>query len=231
MRARVEDRWTHERVLWAEGRCVAGLDEVGTGAWAGPVVGGCVVFDPDAGKGHPEWALIDDSKRLSARRRQALDAWIREHARAVGLGWVAASELSGLGMTRASLLVMERALAEVEAQLAGRESAKAAAGEGPVRKVEHLLVDARVLPAWRGPQTALVGGDGRSGSIGAASIVAKVARDQFMVEAAARFPGYGFEVHKGYGTAAHRAALDERGPCELHRPTFLPATGQLALWD
>lgn len=211
----------HERELWSRGRStIAGLDEVGTGAWAGPVVAGCVVWSSDVLEGGADEAnLIHDSKRLSPKRRQALNGWIRERALAVGLGWVQVSEIAALNVLRASLLAMERALAEAEAML------------GRSRPVEHLLTDARSLPSFRGDQTALVGGDGLSASIGAASIVAKVARDAFMVEAAERHPGYGFEVHKGYGTAAHRAALASVGPCELHRMSFLPtASGQLPLW-
>lgn len=214
------DRWVHERALWRQRRGVAGLDEVGTGAWAGPVVGGCVVFAPGApDDGQASWSAIDDSKRLTPARRRELDGWIRAHAQAVGLGWVDVSELQALGMYRASLLAMERALADAGAQAPGVE-------------IDHLLVDARALPSFRGDQTALVGGDGISASIGAASIVAKVARDAFMAAASEAHPAYGFERHKGYGTAAHRAAIATHGPCALHRPAFLPQpSAQLALLE
>jgi ribonuclease HII len=223
--ARDGDRWLHERMLWARGRGVAGLDEVGTGAWAGPVVAGCVVFPPDVfpseegDDGQPARDAIDDSKRLTPARRAELDVWIRENARAVGLGWVEGAELPALGLYRASLLAMERALAD-------------AMQGGPTIQIDHLLVDARTLPSFRGDQTALVGGDRLSASIGAASIVAKVARDRFMVAAAKDHPRYGFERHKGYGTAAHREAIATYGPCPLHRPAFLPQpSAQLALLE
>jgi ribonuclease HII len=205
--AEERDRWLHERAHWAAGRTVAGLDEVGTGAWAGPVVAGCVVLPPEADAGRePTWHEIDDSKRLSAAKRARLDAWIRARCPAVGLGWVEVAELEAMNVLRAGLLAMERALA-------------AATAMGPI---DHLLVDARRLPHHRGAQTALVRGDRRSVSIGAASIVAKVARDAFMTRAEDELPGYDFARHKGYGTAAHREALARLGPSRLHRPSFLP---------
>jgi len=206
------DRFAHERRLWAEGRAVAGLDEVGTGAWAGPVVAGCVMLSPEVARA-ARGAAIDDSKRLTARRRVELAGWLREVATAWGLGWVAPGELVQLGIARGALLAMERALAAAE----GRP--------------DHLLVDARSLPSFRGDQTPLVGGDRLSASIGAASILAKVSRDAFMDDLGRQAPGYGFERHKGYGTAEHRAAIERLGPCAAHRPAFLPtAARQLDLF-
>jgi len=213
------DRWEEEHRLWASGLRVAGLDEVGTGAWAGPVVAGCVAFlDPDGLRTHAEWDEVNDSKKLQPKVRDRLDGWIRDHA-AVGVGFGTVEEIAQMNVLRASLLAMERAL----------EALTDPGGERV--QVDHLLVDARTVPGFRGPQTALIGGDGRSGSIGAASIVAKVARDRFMTKAGESYPAYGFADHKGYGTARHRAALEAVGACPLHRSSFLPTRpSQLSLW-
>lgn len=190
----------HERALWAQGTLrIAGVDEVGVGPLAGPVVAAAVVLPP-------ECALrgIDDSKKLSAATRARLEAAIRACALGVGVGVVPVEEVDRLNVYWAAIEAMRRAVA--------------ALGEPP----EQVLVDARRIPDLGLPQTALIKGDALSYSIAAASIVAKVARDRMMVEADQRYPGYGFARHMGYGTAEHLAALQRHGPCPEHRRTFLP---------
>ena len=185
---------------------VAGCDEVGRGPWAGPVVAAAVVLDP----AHPIAGLAD-SKALSARRREALDAQIRAHS----LGWSIAEssveEIDQLNILQATMLAMQRAVAALPC------------------KIDLLLVDGNRTPTVAVPCRAIVGGDAVHPAISAASIVAKVYRDGLMAELAQRYPGYGFEQHSGYGTAAHRAALLTLGPCPAHRRSFAPIRRLLAL--
>ncbi len=178
---------------------VAGLDEVGRGPWAGPVVAAAVILDPDR---IPEG--IDDSKRLSPRRRVALDAAIRASA-AVGIGRAGVEEIAAMNILQASHLAMRRAL-------------------GALALVPRVaLIDGRQLPPGLGcPARAVPDGDRRSLSIAAASIVAKVARDAIMAELARSHPGYGWETNQGYGTRAHAAALLALGVTPHHRRTFRP---------
>jgi ribonuclease HII len=191
------------RLLRAGARVIAGIDEVGVGPLAGPVVAGAVVFD-----GRPWLPGLDDSKQLTRAQRERLDAEIRKQARAVGVGEVWPAEIDQLNIYRAALEAMRRAVL--------------ALGVAP----DHLLVDARVVPGVSAAQTALVGGDARDGSIAAASIVAKVHRDALMDRLDAAHPGYGFARNKGYATAAHRAALRRLGPSPLHRRSFQPVAQQ-----
>ena len=185
---------------------VAGCDEVGRGPWAGPVVAAAVVLDP----AHPIAGLAD-SKALSARRREALDAQIRAHS----LGWSIAEssveEIDQLNILQATMLAMQRAVAALPCE------------------IDLLLVDGNRTPTVAVPCRAIVGGDAVHPAISAASIIAKVYRDSLMAELAQRYPGYGFEQHSGYGTAAHRAALLTLGPCPAHRRSFAPIRRLLAL--
>ncbi len=178
---------------------VAGCDEVGRGPWAGPVVACAVVLDPAR-----PIAGLADSKALSAARRAQLDVQIR----AQSLGWSIAEssveEIDTLNILQATLLAMQRAVAGLRC------------------RVDALLVDGNQRPAVAMPCKAVVGGDAVHPAISAASIVAKVYRDRLMAELAQRYPGYGFERHSGYGTAAHRAALLTLGPCAAHRRSFAP---------
>lgn len=183
---------------------VAGVDEVGRGPLAGPVVAAAVVLPRG---GYPDG--ITDSKRLSAAARERLAAAILACA-AVGFGEVAPDELDRLNIHHATLLAMSRAVAAL-----------------PVRP-GHVLVDGRFLPAWPHAATALVGGDGLSLSVAAASVVAKVRRDRAMTAAAESYPGYGWERNKGYGAPEHLRALAERGPTPLHRRSFAPVARVLA---
>ncbi len=183
----------------------AGLDEVGRGCWAGPLVAAAVVLPVEDLLARPDLlAGVDDSKRLSPRRREALAGRIYEVALGVGIGLVSPALVDALGIVRATGLAMRRALARL-----------------PLTP-RFLLVDGQVAFDLPLPQRLLTRGDARSLSIAAASIVAKVYRDRLMVAWAERYPFYGFEQHKGYGTALHRQALERWGPCPLHRRSFFP---------
>lgn len=190
---------SRERDAWASGlRVVAGVDEVGRGALAGPVVAAAVVLDPERVP-----LGLDDSKRLTAKRREELAAEIELTAICWRVARVEADEIDRINILRASLLAMRVALDALSLD------------------VDHVLVDGNVrIPDWARSQATVIGGDALSASIAAASIVAKVARDRLMREHEATWPGYGFGVHVGYGTKAHREAIGRLGPCPLHRRSF-----------
>lgn len=192
--------------LATRGGLAVGLDEVGRGALAGPVVAAAVVLDPrPEASVERDLAGVDDSKRLTAPRRQALAPRIRAMALAHGIGEASAQEVDRLGISEANALAMRRALAALR----------------PPRPAPVLaLVDGRPLRGCPVPQEAIVGGDHKSLSIAAASILAKVHRDRLMEAMAATLPGYGFEQHKGYGTAAHRQAIARQGPSGEHRVSW-----------
>lgn len=189
-----------ERPFLADGARVAGLDEVGRGAWAGPLTIGAVVLDPDDVP-----PGLRDSKLLTPARREELAGMLAERA-IIGIGEVEVAELDRIGLAAALRLAARRAVAAL-----------------PVR-LDVVLVDGTVdLLAGSGLTTrCLVGGDDRSVSIAAASIAAKVRRDSRMVASDAHHPRYGFARHKGYPSPAHRAALSEHGPCALHRYSWRP---------
>lgn len=187
---------------------IVGIDEVGRGPWAGPVVFGAVVL------GDTEIDGLTDSKKLSKKRREVLSREIHERAKAVGLGWVSAGELDELGMSAALTLACRRALERIEVPyqqiiLDGTVNLLKNTGKGPyvtTMKQADLLVP----------------------SVSAASIVAKVARDAYMTKQDSLYPGYGFASHAGYGTAQHRAAIDRLGVTPLHRLSFAPLSGYAA---
>ncbi len=190
---------TFERAHARPGALVCGIDEVGRGPWAGPVVAAAVILDLSS---VPEG--IDDSKRLTARRREALLDRLAASAQ-LGLGVASVAEIDALNILQASFLAMRRAVA--------------ALGVVPA----HALVDgAQVPPGLPCPAEAVVGGDARVLSIAAASVVAKVTRDRMMVALAQQFPGYAWEKNMGYGTAAHRAGLARLGVTQHHRRSFAP---------
>jgi ribonuclease HII len=190
-----------ERLLWQLGRaCVAGVDEVGMGPLAGPVVAAAVVFPADV-----TLAGLADSKVLTRRRRERLAACVVEVARGVGLGIVEAPEVDRLNVYRAGQEAMRRALTALAPLVP-----------------DYLLVDGREVPRLGIPQSAYPKGDGFVASIAAASIVAKVRRDSIMRELARTYPAYGFERHMGYATARHLAALRTHGPSPVHRRSFAP---------
>ena len=191
--------------LWEAGhRRIAGVDEVGRGCWAGPVVAAAVVL-PAAVLADPRLLDgVDDSKALTARQREQLFDQIVAVADGWGLGTVPAYIVDAYGIVPATRLAMQIALLRLP------------------RPADALLIDAVWLEDWPCAQRSLVKGDARSLAIAAASIVAKVTRDRLMVALDERLPGYGFAQHKGYGTAAHYHALRERGPSAQHRRTFRP---------
>lgn len=194
-----------ETDLWARGYCaVAGLDEAGRGAWAGPVVAAAVILPPHVPDLLQHLSSVRDSKMLSPAQRQALLDVIRCHALATGVGAVPPSEIDRMGIVPATRAAMARALQHLG------------------RPADYLLIDHLPLPHVDLPQTSLPKGDATVLSIACASIVAKVTRDRTMVELEAQYPGYGFAQHKGYGTAQHRAALESLGPCPIHRLSFAP---------
>ncbi len=184
---------------------IAGLDEAGRGALAGPVFAGAVILPllrPDL---LSQLSGVDDSKQLPARRRALHFDRIFEVAVACGIGSSSAAEVDELGIVGATLTAMRRALQQL------------------VCKPDHLLIDGRLrLPSINLPQQAIVRGDSASLSIAAASILAKVARDREMLDWHERYPGYGFDHHKGYCTREHEAALATHGPCAIHRRSFAP---------
>jgi len=182
-------------------RGIAGVDEVGVGPFAGPVVAAAVVLPLEV-----PLEGLDDSKRVPPARRIILAGEIRAVALGVGIGEVSVEEIDQVGIYRAALEAMRRAVASLSR----------------VHAVGHLLVDARTVPGIDVPQTSIIKGDQKDASIAAASIVAKVYRDAGMERLANRYPAYGFERHMGYGTAEHVAALERYGPCPAHRRSFAP---------
>jgi ribonuclease HII len=197
-RTRLDAMLNFERVLWRAGvQHIAGVDEVGMGPLAGPVIAAAVVFAP-----HTELAGIDDSKRLDLEQRTDAEARIRAAALGIGIGRAEVHEIDTVNIYHAGLLAMRRA---VEAL--------------PMRP-QHVLVDARSIPGVEVPQNCFNKGDGINFSIAAASIVAKMHRDRLMDELARDYPAYGFERHKGYSTPEHQQAIREHGPCAIHRKSF-----------
>lgn len=194
-----------ERAAWRTGRAVVGIDEVGRGAWAGPVTVAAVVLDPDALP-----TGVRDSKALSVAGRARADAVVRQHG-LVGIGWASSDEIDDVGLAAALTMAARRALEAVLA-LDGAPS-------DPL-----VLVDgAHDLVRLAGVEVAtLVKGDAHAVTIAAASVCAKVHRDAEMVHAAAAHPVYGFERNKGYPAPVHVAALAEHGPCVLHRHSWAP---------
>lgn len=179
---------------------VAGIDEAGRGALAGPVIAAVVMFERSAAI----IAGLADSKRLTVARREALAVAIKARAAAWAVGRAEAGEVDRLNVLEASMLAMERAYRSLG------------------QTADRVLVDGNRFPALDCPGEAVIGGDGTVPEIMAASILAKVSRDREMVLLDALYPDYGFAGHKGYPTRAHRDRLREHGPCPLHRMSFLP---------
>ncbi len=203
-----------ELALWQAGYArVAGIDEAGRGAWAGPVVAAAVILPADpavAGR----LAGVADSKQLSASQREHLYAVIVQEAVAWAVGATPAAQIDAQGIAAATRSAMQAAVASL------------------LPLPDFLLIDYVRLAVLPTPQRSLPQGDSKVLSIAAASIVAKVTRDRLMVELGARYDSYGFERHKGYGTAQHQLALRQLGPCKEHRMSFQPVAGaQLALFD
>ena len=207
-----------ERSLWRQGlSLIAGIDEVGRGPLAGPVAAGAVILPPGARadarpSGRFRWLSgVRDSKQLSAAARADLAPLIWRDALAAAVAFVPVESIDRLGIAEAARQAMLRAVGDLSC------------------RPQHLLIDAFRLPACSLPQTPITGGDALSLSIACASIIAKVARDCFMVEQHHRFPGYAFHHNKGYATPQHLDALALLGPCDLHRRSFAPVREMLAL--
>ena len=188
---------------------ILGIDEVGRGPWAGPLVVGAVIL------GGAEIDGLDDSKKLTKKRRQDLDALIRQQAAAWALGWVSARELDDIGMSEALRLATRRAVEQIQAICRDEKLG-----------FDEIIIDGTVNflrgTALEKFVAAIPKADGLIPSVSAASIIAKVARDQFMAEQDAVYPGYGFKSNAGYGVAKHRAAIERLGVTPLHRLSFAP---------
>lgn len=178
---------------------IAGVDEVGRGPWAGPVVTCAVILDPN----NPIEGLMD-SKKLSEKKREILSVLIQERALAWSLGRAEVEEIDQYNILQATMIAMQRAVA------------------GLSIKPMEVLVDGNRCPDLPYPTRAIIEGDSKIAAISAASIVAKVARDHEMVMLDGRYPGYGFAKHKGYGTKIHMDALAKLGVCDIHRRSFAP---------
>lgn len=177
---------------------IAGVDEAGRGPLAGPVVAGAVVLGEDIPDG------LDDSKKLTERRREALFAALHAGGHTIGVGVVEAKEIDELGIQPSNYRAMALAIADL------------------ATTPDFLLIDGFNITGVTQPQLRIVKGDQRSLSIAAASIIAKVTRDRMMYELETTYPGYGFAKHKGYGTRAHLDAIARLGPCPAHRYSFAP---------
>ena len=195
--------WEYEARARSRGaRLIAGVDEAGRGPLAGPVVAGAVILNPD------EYIDgVNDSKKLTARRREGLFTEIQARALAVGVGIVSPQEIDEINIYQATLRAMGLAVDMLPA---------AAVGMTP----DHLLVDALTIPGVPIPQQGIIKGDTKSASIAAASIIAKVTRDRLMAHYDTLYPGYGLAGHKGYPTVAHKEAIRKLGPSPIHRRTF-----------
>jgi len=196
-RARLEQMREYEHT-YAACSAVCGIDEAGRGPLAGPVVAGAVILPPDC-----EILFLNDSKKLSEKRREELFLEIQEKAVAWHVGIVAPEVIDEINILQATYEAMRQAIA------------------GLTVKPDLLLNDAVTIPGVGIMQVPIIKGDAKSVSIAAASIMAKVTRDHMMVGYDALYPEYGFAKHKGYGTAAHIAAIREHGPCPIHRRTFI----------
>ena len=197
------DLWTLEREQWNKGyRLLCGVDEAGAGPLAGPVYAAAVILPREL-----EIPGLNDSKKLTEKKREALYGLITAQAEAWSVAFAAAEEIDEIDILNARILAMQRAI------------------DGLSVKPDLCLIDGNRDHGSRvsieAPHMTLVGGDGKSASIAAASILAKVSRDRYMEDMARQYPQYEFERHKGYPTKRHYALLREHGPCPIHRRTFL----------
>lgn len=193
------DLWELENEIYDEGyELICGVDEAGRGPLAGPVCAAAVILPRGL-----EIVGLDDSKKLSEKKRERLYDEIREKAAYCATAFASVEEIGRLNILQATFLAMNRAIS--------------ALGVSP----GLALIDGSLCAGIESPARAITGGDGKCADIAAASVLAKVTRDRYMREQAEKYPQYGFERHKGYGTKAHYAAIREHGPCPLHRPLFL----------
>lgn len=193
------DMWQIEQGLFEKGyHLICGVDEAGRGPLAGPVCAAAVILPPNV-----DIPGLNDSKKLSDKRRRELFPIIKEQAVAYGIGFADHSLIDEINILQATFYAMEQAITQLSV------------------KPEFALIDGNREKDFGLPVQTVVQGDSLSASIAAASILAKVTRDDLMLQMAQEYPQYGFEIHKGYGTKAHYAALQEYGPCPIHRMTFL----------
>lgn len=194
-----QDMWKIEQGHFDNGvKLICGVDEAGRGPLAGPVCAAAVILPPNA-----EIPGLNDSKKLSDKKRRELYPIIKEQAIAYGIAFADHNEIDEINILQATYLAMERAINQLSV------------------KPELALIDGNRAKDFGIPVETVIHGDSLSASIAAASVLAKVTRDDVMLQMAEEYPGYGFEIHKGYGTKAHYAALTERGPSPIHRMTFL----------
>ena len=202
-----------EHKLWGQGlRYVAGVDEAGRGALAGPVSAGAVILPCDSSNLANSLYGVRDSKEMSPQARETWAEVIKDTALTWRVSFASANEIDDLGIVPATCLAASRALSAL------------------APPAEYLLVDYLTLPDEGMGQTPLVKGDARSLSIACASVLAKTARDALLVAMEAEFPGYSFKSNKGYATKAHRQAIHDLGPCEQHRQTFAPVSDYFSLF-
>lgn len=193
------DMWEIENQYFANGvQLICGVDEAGRGPLAGPVCAAAVILPPNL-----DIPGLDDSKKLSDKRRRELFPIIQEQAIAYAIAFVDEKEIDNINILQATFLAMQRAI------------------DGLSVRPDFALIDGNREKDFGLPVATIVKGDSRSASIAAASVLAKVTRDDYMLKMAEQYPAYGFDIHKGYGTKAHYAALQEFGPCPIHRMTFL----------
>ena len=191
--------WAIEQEYYDQGyTLICGVDEAGRGPLAGPVCAAAVILPKNI-----EIPGLNDSKKLTDKKRRELFPVIQEKAISYGIGLADEKEIDEINMLQATFLAMERAICQL-----------------PVRP-EYILIDGNRNKDFGVPSNTVVHGDSLSASIAAASILAKVTRDNIMLDMAEKYPDYGFEIHKGYGTRAHYDALQNNGPCDIHRLTFL----------
>lgn len=194
-----KNMWLIEDSLYAQGiGVICGVDEAGRGPLAGPVCAAAVILPP-----HLEIPGLDDSKKLTDKRRRELMPVIKEQAIAYGIGFASHEEIDEINILQATFLAMQRALDQMQV------------------KPDFALIDGNQEKDFGLPVKTVVKGDSLSANIAAASVLAKVTRDDLMEAMAEEYPQYGFEIHKGYGTKAHYAALTAYGPSPIHRMTFL----------
>ena len=197
----MQDRnmWEIEQTLYEQGvGVICGVDEAGRGPLAGPVCAAAVILPP-----HLELPGLDDSKKLTDKRRRELFPMIKEQALAYGIGLASQEEIDEINILQATFLAMQRAIDQLQG------------------KADFALIDGNREKDFGLPVMTVVKGDSRSANIAAASVLAKVTRDDYMEAMALEYSGYGFEIHKGYGTKAHYEALRNLGPSPIHRMTFL----------
>ena len=194
-----QDMWVIEQSHFGRGiQIICGVDEAGRGPLAGPVCAAAVILPPNA-----EIPGLNDSKKLSDKKRRELYPMIKEQAIAYGIAFADHNEIDEINILQATYLAMERAINQLSV------------------KPELALIDGNRAKEFGVPVETVIHGDSLSASIAAASVLAKVTRDDYMLRMAEEYPGYDFEIHKGYGTKAHYAALTKLGPSPIHRMTFL----------